>query len=291
MEIKKVGVVGCGLMGRGIAEVSAVAGYDVIVSEVNQQLLDQGLGAIDASLTKAVQRRKISGSDKAAILGHIRGTLSIQDFLDCELVIEAATENLELKRRIFADLDRICPKHTILATNTSCLSVIDMAAVTQRPGKVLGMHFFNPVLVMRLLELVKTIATSDETLNVARAFGQSLGKTVVTAPDIPGFIVNRLLIPFLLEAVRLLESGMATKEDIDQAVVLGLHHPMGPLKLADFIGLDTAYFICNAMYEELKDPRFAPPVLLRKMVAAGHFGRKSSKGFYHYAIGSPEQIE
>jgi 3-hydroxybutyryl-CoA dehydrogenase len=197
-------------------------------------------------------------------------------------VIEAAVENLELKKKIFADLDKICAKDAILATNTSCLSVMDMAAVTQRQGKVLGMHFFNPVPVMKLLELVKTIATSEETLSTAKAFGQSVGKTVVTAPDVPGFIVNRLLMPFLTEAVRLVESGLATREDIDQAIVLGLNHPMGPLTLADFVGLDTAYFICNAMYDEMKENRFAPPVLLRKMVTAGQYGRKSGKGFYDY---------
>ena len=282
MGMKKVGVIGCGLMGRGICEVSARAGYDVVVSEVNQQLLEQGLAAINTSLTTAVRREKATEAEKTATLARIRGTLNTEDFEDCDLVVEAATENLELKKNVFAHLDKICLKHTILATNTSCLSVIDMAAVTQRQDKVLGMHFFNPVPVMRLLELVKTIATSNETLDAARAFGQSVGKTVVTAPDIPGFIVNRLLMPFLLEAVRLLESGMATKEDIDQAIVLGLNHPMGPLRLSDFVGLDTAYFICNAMYEDLKDPRFAPPVLLRKKVAAGQFGRKSRKGFYDY---------
>jgi 3-hydroxybutyryl-CoA dehydrogenase len=282
MQIKKVGVVGCGLMGRGIVEVSARAGYNVIVSEINQQLLDKGLTAMDASLAKGVEKGKITEADKADAMGRIKGTVNVQDFKNCDLVIEAAIENLELKKKIFADLDKICAKDAILATNTSCLSVIDMAAVTQRQDKVLGMHFFNPVPVMKLLELVKTIATSEETLGAAKAFGQSVGKTVVTAPDVPGFIVNRLLMPFLTEAVRLVESGLATREDIDQAIVLGLNHPMGPLTLADFVGLDTAYFICNAMYDEMKENRFAPPVLLRKMVTAGKYGRKSGKGFYDY---------
>lgn len=282
MQIKKVGIVGCGLMGRGIVEVSARAGYNVIVSEVNQQLLDKGLAAIDASLAKGVEKGKVTEADKAAAMGRIKGTINMQDFKDSDLVVEAAIENLELKKKIFADLDKICAKDAILATNTSCLSVMDMAAVTQRQDKVLGMHFFNPVPVMKLLELVKTIATSEETLSAAKAFGQSVGKTVVTAPDVPGFIVNRLLMPFLIEAVRLVESGLATKEDIDQAIVLGLNHPMGPLTLADFVGLDTAYFICNAMYDEMKENRFAPPVLLRKMVTAGQSGRKSGKGFYDY---------
>ena len=221
-------------------------------------------------------------AEKAATMSRIKGTLNMGDFKDCDLVIEAAVENLELKKKIFADLDKICSKDAILASNTSCLSVMDMAAVTQRQDKVLGMHFFNPVPVMKLLELVKTIATSDETLSAARAFGEAVGKTVVTAVDVPGFIVNRLLTPFMLEAIKMLESGMATKEDIDKAVVLGLNHPMGPFTLGDFVGLDTMHFICNAMYDELKEPRFASPVLLKKMVTAGQFGRKSGKGFYDY---------
>ena len=282
MTIKKVGVVGCGLMGGGIVEITAKAGYTVVVSEVNQQLLDKGIAAINNSLTKAVERGKMAEEEKESTLQLIKGTVNMEDFKDCDLVIEAAMENMELKRNIFASLDKICPQETILASNTSCLSIIDMAAVTQRQDKVLGMHFFNPVPLMKLLELVKTISTSEETLNKARAFGESVGKTVVTATDTPGFIVNRLLLPFLLEAVKMLESVMATREDIDKAIVLGLNHPMGPLRLSDLIGLDTAYYICNAMYEELKEPRFAPPVLLKKMVSAGQYGRKSRKGFYDY---------
>jgi 3-hydroxybutyryl-CoA dehydrogenase len=282
MEIKNVGVVGCGLMGRGIAEVSAKAGYNVIVSEVNQQLLDKGLAAMDASLNKAVERGKATEAEKTAALGRVKGTTKVEDFKGCDLVIEAAVENLELKRRIFADLDRICPAHAILATNTSCLSVIDMAAMTKRQDRVLGMHFFNPVPVMRLLELVKTIVTNDETIEIAKEFGTSVGKTVIIAPDIPGFIVNRLLMPFMMEAIRLLESGLVTKEDIDKGVTLGLNHPMGPLALVDFTGLDTSYFVASAIYEDFKDPRFAPPILLKKMVAAGQYGRKSGKGFYEY---------
>ncbi len=282
MEIKKVGVVGCGLMGRGIAEITAKAGYNVVVSEINQQLLDQGLAAINASLSRAVAGGKTTEEEKSATLNRIKGTLNKGDFKDCDLVIEAAVENMELKKKIFSELDKICPEHAILATNTSCLSVIDIASATQRTEKVLGMHFFNPVPVMKLLELVKTITTSEDTLNTARAFGESVGKMIIVAPDTPGFIVNRLLIPFLIDAIRMVESGMATKEDIDKGVVLGLNHPMGPLTLGDFVGLETAYYICEAMYEDLKEPRFAPPILLKKMITAGQHGRKTGKGFYNY---------
>ncbi len=282
MEIKRVGVVGCGLMGRGIAEVCARANYDVAISEINQELLSRGLATIDASLARAVEKGRATAAEKTAALSHIKGTLKTEDFKNCDLVIEAAIENLELKKKVFADLDKVCPPHAILATNTSCLSIMDIAAATARKDKVLGTHFFNPVPAMKLLEIVKTIATSEETLNAARAFGQTIGKTVVVAPDVPGFIVNRLLWAFLLEAMRLYESGLATREDIDQAIMLGLNHPMGPLALSDFIGLDTTLSIANAIYDELKEPQFAAPVLLKRMVTAGQFGRKSSKGFYDY---------
>ncbi len=282
MDIKKVGVVGFGMMGRGIVEVCARGGYDVIASEVKQEMLDKGMAAIDATLSREVKGNKITEEEKGTIMKRIRETNNMEDLKVCDLVIEAANENLELKRKIFADLDTICPPQTILATNTSCLSVMDIAAVTRRQDKVLGMHFFNPVPMMKLLELVKTITTSEETLKTARAFGESIGKEVVTAPDAPGFIVNRLLLLFLLEAVKMLESGMATREDIDKAIRIGLNHPMGPFRLADLVGLDTAYSICNAIYDELKDSRFAPPILLKKMVTAGQYGRKSGKGFYEY---------
>lgn len=281
--LKRVGVVGSGIMGRGIAEVTACAGYDVVLSDINMDIVNSGIKAIDASLGMSVRRQKITEEARAAALGRITGICDLRDFRDCGLVIEAAVENLAIKKELFSNLDKVCPPHTILATNTSCLSIIDMAAVTGRMDKVLGMHFFNPVPVMKLLEIVKTIAVSDEVLDMAKAFGKSIDKAVVIAPDIPGFIVNRLLMPFLTEAVRLVESGQATREDIDRAVMLGLNHPMGPLKLADMVGLDTACFIAEAMYEEMKDDRFAPPVLLKKMVAAGRHGRKSKKGFYDYA--------
>lgn len=282
MEIKQVGVVGCGQMGSGIAQVCAQSGYEVIVSEVNEALLNKGLAAINSSLTRAVEKERITAKDKEAILSRIKGTTSLKDFSGCDLVIEAAMENLELKKKIFAELDSVCPKHAILATNTSCLSITEMAMTTKRPDKVLGMHFFNPPPAMKLLEMSRTITTSEKTLETGRSFGQSLGKTVIVAPDAPGFIVNRLMVPQVFNAIRMLESGMATREDIDAGMTLGLNHPIGPLAMADLVGLDTFCYIGNAMYDELKDPQYAPPVLLKKMVAAGWLGRKSGKGFYDY---------
>ena len=282
MEIRKVGVVGCGLMGSGIAQVCAQSGYQVVVSEINDELLNKGLAFINAALTKSVDKGKLSQQDKDATLARIKGTTNTKDFADCDLVIEAAVENMDLKKKIFAELDKICPEHAILATNTSCLSIIDMAMATTRPEKVLGVHFFNPAPVMRLVEIVRTVATSDETFETGKNFGESLGKTVVAAQDAPGFIVNRLLTPFLLNAIRMLEAGVATREDIDTAVNLGLNHPMGPLALADLIGIDVVYFIANSIYEEFKDPQYAAPTLMKKMIAAGWLGRKTGKGFYEY---------
>ena len=282
MAIKKVGVVGCGLMGRGIAEVSAKSGYDVIVSEINKELLDKGMAAINQSLSKAVEKGKIKEMDKAAALGKIKGTIDMQDFKDCDLVVEAAIENMDLKKKIFADLDKICKPDAILSTNTSCLSVMNVAAVTKRPEKVLGCHFFNPVPVMKLLELVKTITTSKATIDVAVEWGKSLGKTVIVAPDRPGFIVNRAYMPYVVESIEMLENGVASKEDIDTGMQLGLNYPMGPFTLADLAGLDTILFVLDAMYAETKSPKFVAPVLLRKMVTAGHLGRKTGKGFYDY---------
>lgn len=282
MPFKKIGVVGCGLMGRGIAEVSAKSGYSVVVSEVNKDLLARGMDAIGKSLSKAVEKGKISDADKTAALGRIQGTVDMKDLRECELIVEAAVENLELKKKIFAELDGICPPGTILSTNTSCLSVIDVAAATKRTDKVLGCHFFNPVPVMKLLELVKTIATSKETLDAAIEWGKSLGKTTIVAPDRPGFIVNRAYLPYMVEAFEMFESGVASKEDIDTGIQLGLNYPMGPLTLADLAGLDTILFVLDAIYAETKSPKFVAPVLLRKMVTAGLLGRKTGKGFYDY---------
>ena len=282
MAFKKIGVVGCGLMGRGIAEVSAKTGYDVVVSEINRELLDKGMAAVKGSLARAVEKGKLAQADMDKTLGKIKGTTDMMDFKDCDLVVEAAIENLELKKKIFIDLDRICAPDAVLSTNTSCLSVMDVAAVTKRTDKVLGCHFFNPVPVMKLLELVKTITTSKETLDAAVEWGKSLGKTVIIAPDRPGFIVNRSFMPYMIEAFEMYEQGVASREDIDTGVQLGLNHPMGPLTLADMVGLDTLLFVTDAIYAETKNPKFVAPILLRKMVTAGQLGRKTGKGFYDY---------
>jgi 3-hydroxybutyryl-CoA dehydrogenase len=282
VEIKKVGVVGCGSMGGGIAQLCAQSGYQVVVSEINDEFLKKGMGAIDKVLGRSVEKGKLAQADKDAIMGRLKGTTSTRDFADCDLVIEAAIENLELKKKIFAELDGICPPNAILATNTSCLSIIEMAMVTKRPAKVLGLHFFNPAPIMKLLEIVKTIATSDEVLETGRKFGESLGKTNVIAQDAPGFIVNRLWLPFLLHCIKLYEDGVASREDIDNAIQLGLGYPMGPLTLADMVGIDIVKFVSDALYEQLKDPRYIVPTLVDKMVAAGWLGRKTGKGFYDY---------
>ncbi len=282
MQIKRVGVVGCGLMGSGIAQVCAQSGYSLTVSEINNELLQKGLNYITSRLSKDVEKDKLTEADKEAILARIKGTTNTGDFSSCDLVIESATENIDLKKKIFTEMDKICPENTILATNTSGQSVMDMAIVTSRPDKVLGLHFFNPAPVMKLVEVIKTIATSDATINICTEFVASLGKTAALAQDSPGFIVNRLLTPFLLDAVRMLESGQASREDIDNAVMLGLNHPMGPLRLLDLIGIDTIFYGVSGIYEDLKDPKFAPPTLMKKMVTAGWLGRKTGKGFYEY---------
>jgi 3-hydroxybutyryl-CoA dehydrogenase len=280
--IQRVGVVGCGLMGSGIAEVCARAGYTTVVREATGELLQSGLARINGSMDKAVARGKMPAEERDRARARIIGTTDMHAFDECDLIIEAVPEDLAMKRKIFAELDGIAPPHAILASNTSSLPVTDMAGATRRPTQVLGLHFMQPAPVMPLLEMVRTFLTSEQTFQAAREFGQNLGKTIIVSKDTPGFIVNLLLIPFLLHAVEALEHGVATREDIDTGVHLGLNHPMGPLTLLDFVGLDTALMIADATFEETKDVRFAAPPLLRRMVAAGYFGRKNGKGFYDY---------
>jgi 3-hydroxybutyryl-CoA dehydrogenase len=282
LKIETVGIVGCGLMGSGITEMAARCGYRVIVSEADEGLLSRGLECIRASLTRAVSQGKATQGEMDTALTRIQGTIRLEDFAPCDLVVEAVTEQMALKKEVFAALDIICPPRTIIGSNTSCLCVTEMASVTRRGDRVLGLHFFNPVPVMKLLEIVRTILTSDETLETGRAFGESLGKTVVVAPDRPGFIVSRLLIPYLLNAIRVVGNSVASVEDIDQAMKLGTNQPMGPLELTDLIGLDTMLNIATQMFGEFKDPVYAAPPLLRRMVLAGHLGRKTGKGFYSY---------
>jgi 3-hydroxybutyryl-CoA dehydrogenase len=283
MKVKKVGVVGMsGVMGSGVAQLCAQAGYEVIGFVRTKEKAQKTLTRIEYYLNKAVESGKFSLEKKLEAIKRIKPTKDYSQFADCEMVIECAIEDLELKKRIFNKLDKICSPQTILATNTSSLSIIDMAMVTERPHIVLGIHFFNPAPIMKLLEVVKTIATNDETVETACTFGESLGKTVVVTRDSPGYIVNTLLIPYLLNAIRMLDRGLATREDIDTAIKLGLNYPMGPLTLSDFIGLDALLYVSNVMYEESKEPQFAAPTLLKKMVTAGWLGRKTGKGFYEY---------
>jgi 3-hydroxybutyryl-CoA dehydrogenase len=283
MKIGKIGVVGCGQMGGGIVQVCARSGYTVTVSEVNAALLKKGLDNIKASLERSVKAEKLTSREKDEALARIKGTVNAADFADRDLVIEAAVEDLEVKKKVFAELDGICPAATILATNTSCLSVAAMAAATGRPDRVLGLHFFNPPPVMKLLEVVRTDATSAATLEAANTFGRSLGKTIVVVQDSPGFIVNRLVIPQILNAIGMVEDGLAAVADIDTAVTLGLNHPMGPLALADLIGLDTVLLIADGIHDRLPEPQYAAPPLLKHMVAEGRLGRKAGRGFYDYS--------
>ncbi|MFH1647706.1 MAG: 3-hydroxybutyryl-CoA dehydrogenase [Chloroflexota bacterium] len=283
MEIRRVGVVGCGQMGGGIAQICAQSGYAVLVSEINEELLRRGLAGITASLDRAVRKERISAADRDAAVARIKGTTDTGDFADRDLVIEAAIEDPDIKKGIFGELDKACPENALLATNTSCLSITEMAQATARPDRVLGLHFFNPVPAMKLLEVIRTAATSQTTLETGKRFGESLGKTTVIVQDTPGFIVNRLACPQILNAIRVLESGLATREDIDTAMTLGLNYPMGPLALADFIVLDTVLFIANGIHERLREPQYAAPSLLKEMVAEGRLGRKTGRGFYEYS--------
>ncbi len=285
MEIDTVGVVGCGQMGSGIVEVAALRGYQVIVSEADEELLSKGMDRVRVSLAKAVRRGRLTNEQVEGALQRIRGTTGFDKFAGCDLVVEAVTEDMAVKKEVFASLDRICPPHTILGSNTSCLCVTEMASATRRGDRVVGLHFFNPVPVMKLLEIVRTILTSEETLVTCRAFGESLDKTIVVAPDTPGFIVSRLLIPVLLHAISLVESEVAAAEDIDQSMRLGANMTMGPLELSDLIGLDTMLHISEQMYGELRDPAYRAPPLLRRMVLTGQLGRKTGTGFFDYSAG------
>jgi 3-hydroxybutyryl-CoA dehydrogenase len=283
MEIKTVGVVGCGLMGSGIAQVCAEAGYQVRVREVDDAALQKGLGKIEGFLKKGVEKGKVTAERMKEVLGRLSGTTRLQDLADCDLVIEVVVENLAAKREVFQALDAVCAPGAIFASNTSSLSVTEMAATTRRADRFVGLHFFNPVPLMKLVEVVRSPLTSPEAFEKAAAFAESLGKTAVRASDKTGFVVNRLLVPYLLDAIRALEEGVGSVVDIDEGMRLGCGHPMGPLALLDFVGLDTTYSIANIMFDEFREKRFAPPPLLKRMVQAGLYGRKSGKGFYDYS--------
>jgi 3-hydroxybutyryl-CoA dehydrogenase len=287
MEISKVGVLGAGLMGHGIAQVAAQAGYDVVLREVDQERLDKGLGRIKKQLDRAVQKERISQEDADAVLGRIHGTLDYGDYADCDLVVEAITESLELKLDMWRELDGIVKDGAVLATNTSSLSVIDQASVTKRPDRFVGLHFFNPAQVMPLLEVVQTVTTDEESLKTGFEFGEKLGKLTVHAKDKTGFIVNRLLVPYMLDAIRAYEEGVGSIDQIDAAMKAGANHPMGPFTLLDFVGLDTTKAIADIMFDEYRERRFAAPPTLRKMVAAGWYGQKSGRGFYDYSGEKP----
>jgi len=283
MAIQKVGVVGCGLMGSGIAQIAADAGYATVVREVDERLLGKGKARIEGFLGKAVEKGKATKEQAAATLGRITWTTKVEDLASCDLVVEAIVENMGVKQELFRALDGLCGPDAVFSSNTSSLSIGDMAACTKRPQSFVGLHFFNPVPLMKLVEVVRTISTSDRAYQVAVEFATKTGKTVVTAKDTPGFVVNLLLVPYLLDAIRALEKGVASAKDIDVGMQLGCGHPMGPLTLLDFVGLDTTLYIADIMFHEFKDIRYAAPPLLRRMVAAGMHGKKTGRGFYDYS--------
>ena len=284
MQIKTVGVLGCGLMGAGIAQVCAAAGYKTIVREVEQGFLDKGVGRIRKFLEDGVTKGKVTADARDSTLGNLSGTTAIDALKDCDLIIEAIIENLEEKRKTYAALEQVVGAHTIFLSNTSSLCITELAAATKRPDRFGGLHFFNPVPLMKLVEVIRALTTSGETYQIVFAFAASLGKEPITAPDRPGFIVNRLLVPYLLDAIRAYENGLGTIEDIDKGMKLGCGYPMGPFTLLDFVGLDTTYYIANIMFEEFREPAYAPPPLLKRMVLAGRMGRKSGQGFYQYEV-------
>jgi 3-hydroxybutyryl-CoA dehydrogenase len=286
-KIEKVAVIGGGLMGSGIAEVSARAGYDTLLREVDEDFADRARGRIEKSLGRAVEKGKMDPGDRETTLGRLSYVTDLADLAGADMVIEAVTEDLELKREIFGELDRLCEAEAIFASNTSSLTIVDMAAATNRPDRMVGLHFFNPVPVMKLVEVVRTIATSEDAFRTAFEFARSLGKEPIVAKDTSGFIVNRLLVPYMLDAIRGLEAGLGTVEDIDRGMTLGTGYPMGPFVLGDFVGLDTLHKIAEIMFDEFREARFAPPPLLTRMISLGYYGRKSGKGFYDYSGDTP----
>jgi len=283
MAIKTVGVLGCGLMGSGIAQVCAAAGYKTTVREVSQILLEKGIGRIQKFVEDGVAKGKVTADARDETLGNLSGTTTFEGLKDCDLIIEAIVENLDDKKQTYQALEKIVKKEAIFLSNTSSLCITELAAATERPDRFGGLHFFNPVPLMKLVEVIRALTTSDETYQTVFAFAQSLGKEPITAPDRPGFIVNRLLVPYLLDAIRAYENGLGSLADIDKGMKLGCGYPMGPFTLLDFVGLDTTYFIANIMFEEFREPAYAPPPLLKRMVLAGRLGKKSGRGFYEYA--------
>jgi 3-hydroxybutyryl-CoA dehydrogenase len=290
-EIKRVGVLGCGLMGSGIAQVSAQAGFDTIVREVSDELCERGLGGIRKQLDRAVEKGKLPAEDRDATTGRLRGTTRLEDLAECDLIIEAVVENLELKNEMWRTLDEICGPDAIFASNTSSLTIADMAAATRRPERMIGLHFFNPVPVMKLVEVVRTIATDPRVFETAFAFARALGKEPIACKDNSGFVVNLLLVPYMMDAIRALEQGVASIEDIDKGMRLGTGYPMGPFTLCDFVGNDTLDKIGDIMFEEYKEKRYASPPLLKRMISMGYFGRKTGKGFYDYSQDPPVPVD
>jgi 3-hydroxybutyryl-CoA dehydrogenase len=282
MQIKTVGVLGCGLMGAGIAQVSAAAGYKTLVREVEQAFLTKGLGRIEKFLAGGLEKGKVTAEQKDRTLGNLSGTTRLEDLKGCDIIIEAIVENIDEKAKTYAALEAVIGDGTIFCSNTSSLCITELASKTKRPDRFAGLHFFNPVPIMKLVEVIRGLTTSDHTYQQVFAFAQSLGKEPITAPDKPGFIVNRLLVPYLLDAIRSHEHGLGTIEDIDKGMTLGCGYPMGPFTLLDFVGLDTTYYIANIMFDEYREPAYAPPPLLKRMVLAGRLGRKSGQGFYKY---------
>jgi len=284
MQIKTVGVLGCGLMGSGIAQVCAAAGYKTIVREVDDAFLNKGLGRIRKFLDEGVAKGKATVESRDKTMANLSGTTTFDALDGCDLIVEAIIESLADKKQTYAELEHVVRRETILVSNTSSLCITELAAATKRPDRFGGLHFFNPVPIMKLVEVIRALTTSDETYRTLYAFAESLGKTAITAPDRPGFIVNRLLVPYLLDAVRAYENGLGTLEDIDKGMTLGCGYPMGPFTLLDFVGLDTTYYIANIMFEEFREPAYAPPPLLKRMVLAGYHGRKTGRGFYTYEV-------